>query len=78
MHNQVEKDIVKSYGGWTNFCLSHGLKPFSDEENEEATRILRQYALGYIALDRSQPRQWPAKAVADSRSLTGPLLTTLQ
>lgn len=40
----MEKDIVKSYGGWTGFCHSYGYKPYDLEENEEAAQLLRQLA----------------------------------
>jgi hypothetical protein len=36
----AERAIVKGYGGWTNFLLSYGLKPFNDDEAEEGKRIL--------------------------------------
>ena len=40
----TERAIVKSYGGWTEFCLVHGLKPFKMDENEEAHRIVQAMA----------------------------------
>lgn len=43
----AERDIVKSYGGWTQFCASFGLKPWNDEDAEEAMQILR----GFTAQD---------------------------
>uniref|UniRef100_A0A093V2F4 Uncharacterized protein n=1 Tax=Talaromyces marneffei PM1 TaxID=1077442 RepID=A0A093V2F4_TALMA len=39
----AERDVVKSYGGWTRFCASFGLKPWNDEDAEEAMQILRSF-----------------------------------
>ncbi|KAB8247642.1 hypothetical protein BDV35DRAFT_350355 [Aspergillus flavus] len=36
-----ERSIVKSYGGWTNFLLSYGLKPWNDEYAEGGLMILK-------------------------------------
>lgn len=36
-----ERNIIKSYGGWTNFMLSYTLKLWKDEDVEEALQILR-------------------------------------
>ncbi|EYE99625.1 uncharacterized protein EURHEDRAFT_373549 [Aspergillus ruber CBS 135680] len=35
-----ERNIVESYGGWTNFMLSYTLKSWKDEDVEEALQIL--------------------------------------
>ncbi|KAJ5769748.1 uncharacterized protein N7511_001799 [Penicillium nucicola] len=40
----AERAIVKSYGGWTQFLLSFGLKPWDDEDAEEGKRILEAFA----------------------------------
>ncbi|KAM0750232.1 hypothetical protein T439DRAFT_326182 [Meredithblackwellia eburnea MCA 4105] len=39
-----EREIVKSYGGWTNFMHSFGLKPFELDDVKEATSILKTFA----------------------------------
>jgi hypothetical protein len=36
----AERAIVKSYGGWTQFMHSFGLKPWDMDDMEEAKRIL--------------------------------------
>jgi hypothetical protein len=36
----AEREIVKGYDGWTNFCLSYGLKPFKDDDAKEGKQIL--------------------------------------
>lgn len=53
MRNQWEKDIVKSFGGWTHFCNSYGLKPQNPDENDEAISILR----GLAAADEQRARE---------------------
>jgi len=40
----AERAIIKSYGGWTNFMLSFGLKPYNDDDLEEAKTILAAFA----------------------------------
>ncbi|PWY90860.1 hypothetical protein BO70DRAFT_425794 [Aspergillus heteromorphus CBS 117.55] len=35
-----QREIVKSYGGWTQFMLAFGLKPWEREDEEEGLRIL--------------------------------------
>ncbi|BEJ16678.1 hypothetical protein CspHIS471_0600790 [Cutaneotrichosporon sp. HIS471] len=42
--SQAEKDVVKSFGGWTAFCLAYGCKPWESESNEEAKAILHSLA----------------------------------
>ncbi|KAE8357403.1 hypothetical protein BDV27DRAFT_139385, partial [Aspergillus caelatus] len=37
----AERSIVKSYGGWTSFLFSFGLKPYNDEDAEEGLMILK-------------------------------------
>ncbi|KLT39092.1 hypothetical protein CC85DRAFT_288916 [Cutaneotrichosporon oleaginosum] len=44
MASQTEKDIVKSYGGWTAFCLAYGCRPWDSESNDEAKAILKSMA----------------------------------
>ena len=46
--NPAEREIVKSFGGWTAFCHTYGLKPWNSEENDEAISILK----GLAANDR--------------------------
>ncbi|KAE8355987.1 hypothetical protein BDV28DRAFT_145631 [Aspergillus coremiiformis] len=36
----AERAIVQSYGDWTNFLMSYGLKPWNNEDAEEGKRIL--------------------------------------
>ncbi|KAJ5779282.1 hypothetical protein N7457_007002 [Penicillium paradoxum] len=40
----AERAIVKSYGGWTYFLRSFGLKPWNTEEAEEGKQILEAFA----------------------------------
>ncbi|KAE8151733.1 hypothetical protein BDV25DRAFT_152220 [Aspergillus avenaceus] len=40
----AEREIVKSYGGWTNFLFSYGLKPWNDDDAEEGLMILKGLA----------------------------------
>jgi hypothetical protein len=44
MTSQEEKDIVKSFGGWTAFCLAYGCKPWNPDSNDEAKAILEGLA----------------------------------
>lgn len=44
MTSQGEKDIVKSFGGWTAFCLAYGCKPWESDSNDEAKAILQSLA----------------------------------
>ena len=39
-----EREVVKSYGGWTAFCESHGLKPWEASDNQEALSIVKALA----------------------------------
>jgi hypothetical protein len=39
----AERATVKSYGGWTQFMLSFGLKPWKSEDAEEGKRILEGF-----------------------------------
>ncbi|KAJ5632313.1 hypothetical protein N7490_008652 [Penicillium lividum] len=41
-----EAGDVKSYGGWTQFLLCFGLKPWDQEDAEYAKRILEAFAAG--------------------------------
>jgi len=36
----AEREIVKGYGGWTNFLLSFGLKVTNDDDAKEGKSIL--------------------------------------
>nr|XP_019012814.1 uncharacterized protein I206_02310 [Kwoniella pini CBS 10737]OCF51595.1 hypothetical protein I206_02310 [Kwoniella pini CBS 10737] len=40
----AEKEIVKSYGGWTNFMHCFGLKPWEFDDIDEALSIVKQLA----------------------------------
>jgi hypothetical protein len=42
----AERAIVKSYGGWSQFLFSYGLKPWNTEEADEGKRILESLASG--------------------------------
>jgi len=39
-----EREVVKSYGGWTAFCESHGLKPWDPSDKQEALSIVKALA----------------------------------
>lgn len=39
----AERAIVKSYGGWTSFMQSFGLKPWESDDAEEGKRILEAF-----------------------------------
>ncbi|QPH18539.1 hypothetical protein C2857_003607 [Epichloe festucae Fl1] len=39
-----ERAICKSYGGWTNFMASMGLKPWEDGDAEEGKAIIAALA----------------------------------
>ncbi|RJE24701.1 hypothetical protein PHISCL_02966 [Aspergillus sclerotialis] len=39
----AEREIVKSYGGWTQFLFSFGLKPWNDEDADEGMQILKAF-----------------------------------
>ncbi|PLB43309.1 hypothetical protein P170DRAFT_514560 [Aspergillus steynii IBT 23096] len=39
----AERTIVKSYGGWTQFLASFGLKPWNREDENEGKRILEAF-----------------------------------
>jgi len=39
----AERVIVKSYGGWTNFMISFGLKPWEEDDADEGKRILKAF-----------------------------------
>jgi len=34
--------IYASFGGWQNFLLSYGLKPYNDDDIEEGRRIAQE------------------------------------
>lgn len=39
----AERAIVKSYGGWTQFMISFGLKPWEFDDIDEGKRILEAF-----------------------------------
>ncbi|PLN78188.1 hypothetical protein BDW42DRAFT_196047 [Aspergillus taichungensis] len=41
-----ERSIVKGYGGWTAFMQSFLLKPWKNDDVEEAKAILKGLAVG--------------------------------
>ncbi|KAL6853094.1 hypothetical protein ACO1O0_007647 [Amphichorda felina] len=40
----AERAIVKSYGGWTNFMICFGLKPYELDDIDEAKQIVATFA----------------------------------
>ncbi|KAG6003123.1 hypothetical protein E4U21_002321 [Claviceps maximensis] len=40
----TERQICKSYGGWSNFMASMGLKPWVSDDAEEGKAILAAFA----------------------------------
>jgi hypothetical protein len=40
----ADREIVKGYGGWTQFMHSFGLKPHKQGDIQEATMILKGLA----------------------------------
>ncbi|KAJ3182987.1 hypothetical protein HDU87_007409 [Geranomyces variabilis] len=40
----AERQVVKSYGGWTSFMQAYGLKPWDSDDIEDAYRIVQQMA----------------------------------
>jgi hypothetical protein len=40
----AERAIVKSYGGWTQFMISFGLKPYELDDIDEAKSIVASLA----------------------------------
>lgn len=42
----AERAIVKSYGDWTSFMHSMGLKPYEFDDIDEAKRILESFVAG--------------------------------
>lgn len=40
----AERAIVKSYGGWSQFMASFGLKPWDRDDADEGKRILESFA----------------------------------
>lgn len=56
----AERTVVKSYGGWTNFTSSYGLKPWNDAHAAEGKSIA-----GGLAQQEPQGSQEPAKKLDD-------------
>ncbi|KAI9370636.1 hypothetical protein BJX61DRAFT_544432 [Aspergillus egyptiacus] len=40
----AERAVVKAYGGWTQFMLSFGLKPYEQDDIDEAKQIAASFA----------------------------------
>ncbi|GAA5909093.1 hypothetical protein JCM6882_001186 [Rhodosporidiobolus microsporus] len=40
----AERKVLKSYGDWTSFCQSFGIKPWDPDAAEEGLAILRSFA----------------------------------
>lgn len=45
----IEQEILESYGGWARFCHAFALLPSNEEDTKEANRILRDYVCYYMA-----------------------------
>jgi hypothetical protein len=60
-NNAEAKAIIKSYGGWANFCLSYGYKPYNYDENEEAKDLLFQLAAENKAQKEEEQTQMKKK-----------------
>ncbi|KAM4063397.1 hypothetical protein HRG_010120 [Hirsutella rhossiliensis] len=41
--SKAEREVCKSYGGWTNFMQSMGLKPWEDDDAAEGKAILAAF-----------------------------------
>lgn len=39
----AEREIVKSYGGWTQFMICFGLKPWDLDDTDQGKRILESF-----------------------------------
>jgi len=39
----AEKQVIKSYGGWTSFMTAFGLKPWEGEDAQEGLQIVRAF-----------------------------------
>ncbi|PYH98705.1 hypothetical protein BO71DRAFT_283224, partial [Aspergillus ellipticus CBS 707.79] len=39
----AQRAIVKTYGGWTQFLLCFGLKPWNEDDAAEGVSILRAF-----------------------------------
>ena len=42
----AEREVVKSFGGWTSFMQSYGLKPHDSGDAREAKLIVERMAKG--------------------------------
>ncbi|KJZ75913.1 hypothetical protein HIM_04737 [Hirsutella minnesotensis 3608] len=42
--SEAERKICKSYGGWTSFMQSMGLKPWDDDDAAEGKAIIAAFA----------------------------------
>jgi hypothetical protein len=40
----AERKVLRSYGDWTNFCHSFGLKPYDLSAQEEGMAMFRSFA----------------------------------
>ena len=40
---KTDSEMVKGWGGWNNFMASYGLKPYNDDDVDEAHRILEGF-----------------------------------
>lgn len=49
--------LYESFGGWQNFLLSYGLKPYNDDDVEEGKRIAQ-------GLLRNSLEEWEASMKA--------------
>ncbi|KAH7014127.1 uncharacterized protein B0I36DRAFT_369119 [Microdochium trichocladiopsis] len=51
----AERQVVKNYGGWTQFMHSFGLKAHDSEHIDEAHQIARTFAAGGEAEVEAEP-----------------------
>ena len=66
-NNQTERDIIRSFDGWSNFCYSYGLKPTDLDEDEEAKAILRRLAEEDIKAAKAEQRKAGSSSYAQAK-----------
>lgn len=53
----TERAIIKSYGGWTNFMQSMGLKPWDEEDADEGKAIVAAFAADKEEEDKEKAKK---------------------